>query len=99
MGLLLVKGTGVKTLLKKDHCAQYKHGLLSRSTGYPCKYTSPCWERVGVKMLLEMKLPTIFTSLFKSPITVMLVGLAAFTARLMGELKYLTVFPHIIHTA
>lgn len=93
-----MKGTGVKTLLKNVSCPQQKHRVLSRSTGYPCKYTSPCWEKVGVKMVLEIKLATIFTSLFKNRITVMLVGLAAFTVRVMGELKYLTVFPHIIHT-
>lgn len=50
-----------------------------------------------MKMLLEIKLSTNFTSptsLFKNDITVVLVGSAAFTVRTMGESRYMTLYLH-----
>lgn len=74
--------------------------VLSRSTGYPCKYTFPWWKREGTKTHLEIKLATNFispTSLFKNHITVMLAG-SANRVRILGELKYMTVFGQTICT-
>lgn len=99
MGLWLVRGAGVKRLWKEALCPQHKHRQLSRWTGYPCKYMSQCWERLGMKTLLEIKLVTNFILPFFFPFCrriplVMLVGSAAFTARVMGELRYMTLYLH-----
>lgn len=104
MGLLLVRGAGVTRLWKEVLCPQHEHRQLSRWTGYPCKCMSQCWERLGMKTLLEIKLVTNFILPFfffpfcKRIPLVMLVGSAAFTVRVMGELRYMTVFAHSICT-